>query len=160
MKLLVNRSPVAYNHLSIASESKNDSNLELAARVNDLEKIISKQNVLIEECQANSKLLLEENLDLKVKLDKALCGIEGLQCAHGNSSLSALADGSTHANNVINQPQSSWSSPSTAGAGSGSDCSEPCEVIINGALKKDSEITDETAVGVAFAVLGTVASGL
>ena len=81
LKLLMNRGPVLPSSTSVLTESYIDPNLRLASRVSGLEGLINNQNILLEECSAKSKLLLEENESLKFKLDKALCGIESPVCS-------------------------------------------------------------------------------
>ena len=167
LKLLMNRGPVLPSSTSVLTESYIDPNLGLASRVSGLEGLINNQNIFLEECSAKSKLLLEENESLKFKLDKALCGIESLQCAQDNINSnktdktrpsSCTGGGSTQS--VGCDEQLSRSSLGVAVASMGFEGSELCKVIINGALKKDIEINDDIAKGAAFAVLRTVLPSL
>ena len=51
-------------------------------RVTVLEDLITKQNLLLENINADNRLLLEKNTFLENKLDNALSCISDLQCAH------------------------------------------------------------------------------
>ena len=65
---------------AILGDSNND-NRELAMRVTVFEDLITKQNLLIENINADNRLLLEKNTILENKLDNALSCITDLQCA-------------------------------------------------------------------------------
>ena len=147
----------------------------LAMRVSALERIIDSQNVLLNKLNDNCKLLLDENSALKGSLDSVQNTIASRSSCTGacRDSLSAVNIGSNSGSNACASRDSGHSTPpvmhSVIGA-SLSPCSSPgardlraegggvedCELIINGILKNDCEISQEKLNDLAFAVLSTV----
>ena len=153
LKSLESRRPVSPGMANSSSQLENNSSVTaLAMRVTALEGLISNQNSLLESLNETCKLLLEENSTLRLKLDNAPHSVRNNihnTCDAGSSNPTTFN---------CHQPSFSPSRPclGISVAGSGDSGAESREVILNGVLKRDCEITSEVRNDIAFAVLSTV----
>ena len=174
LKPLDNRSLASRSAAIVLSDHDSNSNnnvTELASRVSVLEGLISSQNTTLKSLNATCKRLLEKKSSLVDKLDKALSHIENLQCARKDHMVDHHYKTETeidHCDSCVAPPNLSALMHHTdllppghaAGLWRREHSAECCEVILNGILKKNSEVSDEVRNVVLSEEAGATDGGL